>query len=448
MVAGIVFQMAAITAFAFCGIDFLIRCRRPQLRARFTPRMRLLVLATTFSVVCIYVRSIYRTIELLQGWTGYLITRERFFIGLDGITMVLAVVVFNIFHPYWFLPTEQESRKEDSWVSLTRPAIHNTLPNRTGSKTLLSPRYSPLKPHLFHRVQRPGFTGYWVSRGLRSTPPIDPKHADLVIYHLRGSGYALGHPGDTLPGLLFLAEVLEKKGIRVCVFTLDYTLVSNGAFPRQIRECLAAYEYLIAEVGVRAEKVCLMGESAGGHLALSFLVVLAGGFSLEKENKKKGNIGEGYPRPGSLILLSPWLDLSLSSPVIPVLEKRDFISRTFLQRVGKELLRADPRLISPFGDFTARSMERGSWVRVLPARTWVSAGADEIFVHDIVRFVDCAREDGVKVELQVEPGKCHSWQSGEAFLSARRFLDMSLQFDGEELMPGLVGVGEVIAGFV
>ena len=223
-------------------------------------------------------------------------------------------------------------------------------------------------------------------------------------------------------------------------------MVSNGAFPRQIRECLAAYEYLIAEVGVRAEKVCLMGESAGGHLALSFLVVLAGGFSLEKENKKKGNIGEGYPRPGSLILLSPWLDLSLSSPAIPVLEKRDFISRTFLQRVGKELLRADTRLISPIGDFTARPMERGSWVRVLPAQTWVSAGADEIFVHDIVRFVDCAREDGVEVELQVEPGKCHSWQSGEAFLSARRFLDMSLQFDGEELMPGLVGLGRLLLG--
>ncbi|OOO09400.1 RTA-like protein [Aspergillus oryzae] len=127
MVAGIVFQMAAITAFAFCGIDFLVRCRRPQLRARFTPRMRLLVLATTFSVVCIYVRSIYRTIELLEGWSGYLITREWFFIGLDGIPMVLAVVVFNIFHPYWLLPREKEARKAESWVSLTRPGENDDI---------------------------------------------------------------------------------------------------------------------------------------------------------------------------------------------------------------------------------------------------------------------------------------------------------------------------------
>lgn len=290
---------------------------------------------------------------------------------------------------------------------------------------------------------------------------MDPKQADIVIYHLRGSGYALGHPGDTLPGLLFLAEVLEKKGIRVCIFTLDYTLVSNGVYPRQVWECFGAYEYLIEEVGVRAEKVCLMGESAGGHLALSFLVGLSlskrdsfaftsSSFSLdqdEEKEKKDKDKGEGYPRPGSMILLSPWIDLSLSSPLIPMLEKRDFLSRAFLQRTGTELLHSDTRLVSLFGDFTSRSTERGSWELILPSRMWVSAGADEIFVDDIERFVNCAREDGVEVELRVEPGKCHSWQSGEAFLAARRFLDMSIKCEGEELMPGLVAVAEVIAGF-
>ncbi|OGM48231.1 hypothetical protein ABOM_002210 [Aspergillus bombycis] len=380
--------------------------------------------------------------------------RPRDIIALTAFLLIR--IPWTIFRTTLYHLTGTTSRPpllKDLVRSLTREsfenlplAIHNTLPNRSGSTTLLSPRYRPLKSHLFHGVQRPSFTGYWVSRGLLATPPINPKHADLVIYHLRGSGYALGHPGDTLPGLLFLAEVLEKKGIHVCVFTLDYTLVSNGTFPRQINECLAAYEYLIEEEGVRAEKVCLVGESAGGHLALSFLVALAEGFSLD-ENKRE-NIAEGYQQPGSLILLSPWLDLSLSSPMIPILEKRDFISRAFLQRVGGELLRADARLISLFGNFTARSMERDSWGRVLPTRTWVSAGADEIFVDDIVKFVDCAREDGVEVGLRVESGKCHSWQSGEAFLSARRLLDMSLQCGGEELMPGLVGVGVVIAGFV
>ncbi|THC93904.1 hypothetical protein EYZ11_006622 [Aspergillus tanneri] len=112
MVAGIIFQMASITTFVLCGVDFLRRARRPHLRKQFTLRMGYLVLVTVFSVVCIYVRSIYRTIELLEGWSGYLITHEWYFIGLDGITMVLAVVTFNVVHPGWFLPERTMSRKE------------------------------------------------------------------------------------------------------------------------------------------------------------------------------------------------------------------------------------------------------------------------------------------------------------------------------------------------
>lgn len=60
--------------------------------------------AMIFSVLCVYVRSIYRTIELAQGWDGYLITTQRYFIALDGAMMVAAVAVFNVFHPGWLLP--------------------------------------------------------------------------------------------------------------------------------------------------------------------------------------------------------------------------------------------------------------------------------------------------------------------------------------------------------
>lgn len=64
--------------------------------------------AMIFSVLCIYVRSIYRTIELLQGWRGYLITHEKYFIALDGAMMVAAVAVFNIIHPGWLLPDHKK----------------------------------------------------------------------------------------------------------------------------------------------------------------------------------------------------------------------------------------------------------------------------------------------------------------------------------------------------
>jgi hypothetical protein len=57
------------------------------------------------SIVCIYIRSIYRTIELSQGWSGYLITHESYFIALDGAMMIFSVAVFNVLHPGWLLPS-------------------------------------------------------------------------------------------------------------------------------------------------------------------------------------------------------------------------------------------------------------------------------------------------------------------------------------------------------
>ncbi|KAF7585439.1 hypothetical protein BBP40_010898, partial [Aspergillus hancockii] len=187
---------------------------------------------------------------------------------------ILSVATFLVFHVPWTIlratlyhltsTPDRPPFLKDLTRSLVRTFehlplnIHNSLPDTSGSSTLSSPRYAPLKHNLFHKIPRQSFTGYWVCRGLSPSTLLDPKDADLVIYYLRGSGYALGHPAGNLPELLFLAELLEKKGKRVCVFSLDYTLAQNGAFPTQVLEAVGAYRYLVGEVGVRPERVCLV----------------------------------------------------------------------------------------------------------------------------------------------------------------------------------------------
>lgn len=112
MVAGIVFQLASITVFVFLAFDFVRRTLRRRLLQSMTGSIIPLLGAMVLSVVCIYIRSIYRTIELSQGWSGYLITRERYFIALDGTMMVISVGIFNIFHPGWLLPSEGKFGRE------------------------------------------------------------------------------------------------------------------------------------------------------------------------------------------------------------------------------------------------------------------------------------------------------------------------------------------------
>lgn len=104
MVAGIIFQLASITVFVLFAVDFLNRVYKQRLLRTVQGSVMPLLLAMCFSIILIYVRSIYRAIELLQGWSGYLITHQDYFIALDGAMMVPAVAIFNIIHPGWFMP--------------------------------------------------------------------------------------------------------------------------------------------------------------------------------------------------------------------------------------------------------------------------------------------------------------------------------------------------------
>lgn len=112
MVGGIVFQLFSITVFVICALDFVRRTLRHRLLQSMTTTIIPLLGAMVLSVLSIYVRSIYRTIELSQGWSGYLITTERYFIALDGSMMVVAVGIFNFFHPGWLLPKKDKFKRE------------------------------------------------------------------------------------------------------------------------------------------------------------------------------------------------------------------------------------------------------------------------------------------------------------------------------------------------
>lgn len=67
-------------------------------------QFRYFTLAMSFAVLTIFTRCVYRLCELSEGWSGYLITHEWYFIILDALMIALATVAMTIFHPgYAFL---------------------------------------------------------------------------------------------------------------------------------------------------------------------------------------------------------------------------------------------------------------------------------------------------------------------------------------------------------
>lgn len=100
MVAGVIFQLVAMTVFALLSADFYRRSTKFGMPAEYNR----ILLALFISLAAIYARSIFRTVELIEGWTGYLMEHEAYFIALDGALMVVAVLIFLPFDPARTIP--------------------------------------------------------------------------------------------------------------------------------------------------------------------------------------------------------------------------------------------------------------------------------------------------------------------------------------------------------
>ncbi|ODV80681.1 RTA1-domain-containing protein [Suhomyces tanzawaensis NRRL Y-17324] len=56
-------------------------------------------LALTVSVVIVYIRCVYRVVELAQGFDGYLVTHEVYLMVLDALFITVTGLIFIPFHP-------------------------------------------------------------------------------------------------------------------------------------------------------------------------------------------------------------------------------------------------------------------------------------------------------------------------------------------------------------
>jgi len=133
--------------------------------------------------------------------------------------------------------------------------------------------------------------------------------------------------------------------------------------------------------------MAVMGESAGGGLALGVLLKLR---------------DEGIALPAAAVTISPWTDLALSGNSYRQNADADpMISNADAARMASYYLgETDPRTpyASPiYGDPTG-----------LPP-TLIQVGSDEILLDDSVQMAERMRAAGCEVQLEVWPRMPHAW---------------------------------------
>jgi epsilon-lactone hydrolase len=205
--------------------------------------------------------------------------------------------------------------------------------------------------------------------------PRTPSGSAAVYLH--GGAYVSG----IAPQHWTLIGRLADAGVRVEV-------PLYGLAPRHSHR--DAYPFLRAvwsELGHEAPHAgpVLVGDSAGGGLALGLAQQL---------------VADGGPVPARLVLLSPWLDLTLSHPDLPEYERRDpWLARPGLAVSGEAWAAGDDPTSPPLSPVNGR-------LDGLPPTT-LFVGTRETCYPDAASFAAAAATAGVEMELVVADGAVH-----------------------------------------
>ena len=168
-------------------------------------------------------------------------------------------------------------------------------------------------------------------------------------------------------------------------------------------------------------RLALAGDSAGGGLALSLLL-------LATKESKNGSI----PKPVAVAVMSPWTDLTLSGDSIEARADADpLLTREALEKAAKLYLgqydRNDPLASPLYGDLTG-----------LPPLLF-HVGEDEILLDDSRRFTERASAFGGFAQLHIWQGMIHVFPANLELLQAAR---EALDDIGEFLRSLLEKLGE------
>jgi monoterpene epsilon-lactone hydrolase len=240
--------------------------------------------------------------------------------------------------------------------------------------------HTPDAPGVRYETSRlSGVPGIWCT--------LDGTDRKAAILHLHGGAYVLG---SARAYRHFAGQIADRSN--ASVFIAQYRLAPEHPFPAALDDARAAYRGLV-ESGART--IAILGDSAGGGLALALLAVLA------SENVA----------PLAARVMSPWTDFALTGDSLEDRPDEDpLLTKEMLSKAAASYLRGhEPRdpLASPlYGDLAGRPP------------TQLHLGTSEFLLDDSRRYAERARSAGVEVSLHIWEGMTHVFASSVGTLEA------------------------------
>lgn len=210
-----------------------------------------------------------------------------------------------------------------------------------------------------------------------------------IILHIHGGAFFLGSLNTHRA---FMSEIASRTQMRV--IHLDYPLAPEAPYPEAFEAVCDAYQQLLNE-GNLAKDIIISGDSCGANFAVALAL------KIKAENPAQ--------LPNALMLLSPFLDLTLTSESLRFNQKHDALLSIELLEIGmnyylpEDTDRSLPQISPLFADLTG-----------LPP-TLVQVGSKEILLNDATRFEEQAKLAGVDVTYKLYTGMWHNFQMFSAW---------------------------------
>ncbi|UJL45299.1 alpha/beta hydrolase [Virgibacillus sp. NKC19-16] len=179
----------------------------------------------------------------------------------------------------------------------------------------------------------------------------------------------------------FLGKLAKETG--ATIYVPIYPKAPNHQYQESFDKVFLIYEEILGKSGV--DNLIFMGDSAGGGFALALAELL-----LEK----------GMPQPKHIILLSPWLDITMKNPDLRAFEKLDPLIGIYgAAEMGKSFAgNANPNyyMLSPING-EIKGLGKIS----------VFIGTHEVLLPDIRKFKNMTEAQGVKINYFEYPNMNH-----------------------------------------
>lgn len=216
-----------------------------------------------------------------------------------------------------------------------------------------------------------------------------------TIFYLHGGSYvseaSVGH-------WEFLKSIAKDTGVTIVI--PDYPLAPKYNYKDVFQMLEPLYKDIIEKVG--KDKLIVMGDSAGGGLALALL-------------ERAGELEMSMPK--RTILISPWLDVRLNNPQIDEVQKRDshLIKQTLIAAgiAYAGLDGIDSYLVNPI-DGPLDKLENVT----------IYTGTDDILNPDVHVLVERAKLQGIEIDLRETKGAYHNWIIEKHTIKEKAYRDL------------------------